>query len=309
MCKMINIIYHCCMLYMKVAKSKFWVSIIRKFFYFLILHLNQMIDISKSYCDNHFMIYMSKHYAVQLIQLYASYISIKLEGEKMSFTYIHFCCCSVAMSNTLQPHGLQHTRLPCPSLSPRVCSNSYPLNWWCHQTISSSVTPFFTCPQSFPVSGSFQMSQLFTSGGQSIGASASASVLSMNTQGWFPLGLTGLISLQSTGLSRVYSSTTFENINSSVLSLLHGPLSHLYMTTGKAILLTICTFVCKVMSLHFNTLSRFDITFLPKTKHLLISWLQSPSAVILEPRKIKSATVSIFPHPFAMKREDQMPWS
>ena len=127
------------MLYMKVAKSKFWVPIIRNFFYFLILHLNQMIDISKSYCDNHFIIYMSKHCAVHLIQLYASYISIKLEGEKMSFTYIHFCC-SVAVSNTLQPHGLQHTRLPCPSLSPRVCSNSYPLSWWCHQTISSSIT-------------------------------------------------------------------------------------------------------------------------------------------------------------------------
>ena len=188
------------MLYMKVAKSKFWVSIIRKFFYFLILHLNQMIDISKSYCDNHFMIYMSKHYAVQLIQLYASYISIKLEGEKMSFTYIHFCC-SVAMSNTLQPHGLQHTRLPCPSLSPRACSNSCPSSLWCHPTVSSSVVSFSSCPQSFPASGSFPVSHLFISWDQSIGASASASVLPMNIQHWFPLGWTFLISLPSKGVS------------------------------------------------------------------------------------------------------------
>ena len=160
------------MLYMKVAKSKFWVPIIRNFFYFLILHLNQMIDISKSYCDNHFIIYMSKHCAVHLIQLYASYISIKLEGEKMSFTYIHFCC-SVAVSNTLQPHGLQHTRLLCPSPSPSVCPSSHPSSRWYHLTISSSVVPFSSCPQSFPASGSFLMSQLFASCGQSIGASAS----------------------------------------------------------------------------------------------------------------------------------------
>ena len=91
---------------------------------------------------------------------------------------------------TLQPHGLQHTRLPCPSPSPRVCSNSCPLSQWCHPIISSYVFPFSSCLQSFPASGSFSVSQLFTSGGQSIGASASASVLQMNIQGWFPLGLT-----------------------------------------------------------------------------------------------------------------------
>ena len=110
------------------------------------------------------------------------------------------------MSNSLWPHGLQHTRPPCTSPTPGVCSNSYPLNWWCHPIISSSVVPFFSCLQSFPASGSFLMSQLFTSDGQSIGVSASASVLPMNMQGWFPLGLTGLI-LQSKGLSRVFSST------------------------------------------------------------------------------------------------------
>ena len=105
------------------------------------------------------------------------------------------------VSNSLWPHGLQHARLPCPSLSPTVCSNSSPLSQWCNPTISSSVTPFF-CPQSFPGSESFPMNQLFTSGGQSIGASAS--VLPVNIQGWFPLGLTGLISLLSQGLWRVF---------------------------------------------------------------------------------------------------------
>ena len=110
------------------------------------------------------------------------------------------------MSNSLQPHGLQHTRLPCPSPSPRVCPSSYPLSQWCLPTISSSVTRFSSCPQSFQASGSFPRSQLFTSDGLSIGASAS--VLLMNIVGWFPLGLTSLISLQSKGLSRVFSSTT-----------------------------------------------------------------------------------------------------
>ena len=112
------------------------------------------------------------------------------------------------MSDTLQPHWLQHTWLPCPSFSPGVCSNSCPLSQWCHPTVSSSVGPFFSCLQSFPASESIPMSWLFTSGGQSIGASVSASILPMNMQGWLPLVLTGLISLQSKGLSRVFSSTT-----------------------------------------------------------------------------------------------------
>ena len=109
---------------------------------------------------------------------------------------------------TLCTHGLPHTGLSCPSPSSRVCSNSWPLSQWCHPTIS--VTAFSSCLQSFPASGSFQMSQFFTSGGQCIGASASASVLPMNVQGWFLLGLTDLISLQSKGLSRVFSSTTVQ---------------------------------------------------------------------------------------------------
>ena len=122
---------------------------------------------------------------------------------------VPFCCCSVAKSClTLckQPHGLQHSRFPCLSLSPGVCSNSCPLSWWCYLTISSSAALFF-CLQSFSASESFPVSWLFTSGGQSIRASALASVLPVNMQDWLPLGLTGLISLQSKGLSRVFSST------------------------------------------------------------------------------------------------------
>ena len=114
------------------------------------------------------------------------------------------------MSDSSQPHGLQHTRLPYHPLSPGVCSNSCPLSWWCHPTISSSVIPFSSCLQSFPASGSFPMSQFFTSDGQSIGASALVSVLPINIQDWFPLGLTGLISLQSKGLSRVFPNTTVQ---------------------------------------------------------------------------------------------------
>ena len=115
---------------------------------------------------------------------------------------------SSVVSDSLQPHGLQHIRLPCPSPTPRASSNSCPFSWWCHPTISSSVIPFSSCPQSFPASGSFQMSQLFASVGQCIGVSASTSVLPMNTQDWSPLGWTGWISLQSKGLSRVFSNTT-----------------------------------------------------------------------------------------------------
>ena len=114
------------------------------------------------------------------------------------------------VSNSLRPHGLQHARLPCPSPTRRVYSNSCPLSWWCHPTISSSVVPFSSCLQSFPASGSFQKSQFFTSGGQSIGVSALATVLSMNIQDWFLLGWTCWISLQSKGFSRIFSNTTVQ---------------------------------------------------------------------------------------------------
>ena len=114
------------------------------------------------------------------------------------------------VSNSLQPHEPQHTRLPCPSPTLRVYPNSCPLSQWCHQTISSSAVPFSSCPQPFPASGAFPMSQLFISGGQSIGVSASTSVLPMNTQDWSPLGWTDWTSLQSKGLSRVFSKTTVQ---------------------------------------------------------------------------------------------------
>ena len=128
------------------------------------------------------------------------------------------------MSNSLQPHGLEHTRLPCASPAPRAYSNSCPSHWWCHPTISSSVIPFSSCLQFLPASGSFQMSQLFAWGGQSIGVSASASVLPMNIQDWFPLGWTGWISLQNPRDSQQSSPTPqFRSINSSALSFLYSP--------------------------------------------------------------------------------------
>ena len=124
------------------------------------------------------------------------------------------------MSDSLRPHGLHHVRPPCPSQSPKVCSNSCPLSQWCQPTISSSVVPFSYCPQSFPASGSFPVSWLFTSGGQSTGASAS--VLPMNNQSLFPLGLTDLISLMSKGLLESFSGPQFKSIHSLALSLPYG---------------------------------------------------------------------------------------
>ena len=194
------------------------------------------------------------------------------------------------MSNSLWPHEPQHERPPCPSPTPRVYPNSCLLSWWCHLTILSSVAPFSSCPQSFPVSGSFQMSQLFASGGQMIGVWASTSDLPVNTQDWSPLGWT-VGSPCSPRDSRVFSNTTVQKHQFFGAQLFIVQLSHVYMTTGKTIALTRWIFVDKVMSLLFNMLSRLLITFLPRSKCLLISWLQSPSAVILEPQKIKSDTV------------------
>ena len=174
------------------------------------------------------------------------------------------------MSDFFRPYGLWYVRLPCPSPSPVAYSNSCPLSQWCHPIISSSAIPF-SCLQSFPVSGSFLMSWLFASCGQSTGVSASASVLLMNIQDWFPLGLTGLSSLQSKELSRVFSNTTAKKYQFLwCLAFFIVQLSHPYMTTGKTIALTRWTFVSKVMSLLFNMLSRFVIAFLPRSKHLLI---------------------------------------
>ena len=198
------------------------------------------------------------------------------------------------VSDSLRPCGLQHAMLPCPSPTPGAYSNSCPSSWWCHPTISSSVIPFSSCLQSFPESGSFQMSQLFESGGQSIGISASASVLPMNTQDWSPLGGTGWISLQSKGQGRLlqHYSSKASILRCSAFFIVQ--LSYPYTTTGKTIALTRRTFVGKVMSLLFNMLSRLVITFLPRRKRLLISWLQSPSVVIMEPKSL--SPFPLFPY-------------
>ena len=174
------------------------------------------------------------------------------------------------MSDTLWPRGLQYIRLPRPSPSPKACSNSCPLSQGCHPTISSSAIPYSSCLQSFPASGYFLMSLLLTSGGQSVRASASASVLLMSIQDWFPLGLTGLIFLRSKRLSRVFSNTTVQKHQFFVVQPSLWSNSHLYMTTGNTIALTIWTFVGKVMALLFNMLYRFVIAVLPRSKHLLI---------------------------------------
>ena len=166
------------------------------------------------------------------------------------------------MSNSLQPHGLQRARPPCPLTTPGACSSSCPLSRWCHPAISSSVVPFSSCLQSFPVLGSFPMSQFFATGGQRVGASASATVLPMNIQDWCPLGLTGLISLGTLkSLLQHHSSKT------SILwcsAFFMAQLSYPYMTTGKTVVLTVQTFVGKAMTLLFNMLSRFVTSFLPR---------------------------------------------
>ena len=141
------------------------------------------------------------------------------------------------MSDSFRPHGLQHAKLPCPSPSPGACSNACPLSWWCHPTISSSVVPFSSHPQSFPASGSFQMSQLFASGGRSTGVSVSTSVLPTNTQDWSDLLKNGLFGSPCSPRDSQESSPTpqFKSINSLVLIFLIVQYSHPYMTTGKTI--------------------------------------------------------------------------
>ena len=143
-----------------------------------------------------FLKYIFYSYYIYLIFLYNVYVSVQFSHS--------------VLSDSFRPHELQHARLPCPSPTPGVHANSCPLSRWCHPAISSSVVPFSSCPQSLPASESFSMSQLFTSGSQSIGVSASTSVLSMNTEDWSPLGWTGWMSLLSKGLSRVFSNTTIQ---------------------------------------------------------------------------------------------------
>ena len=197
----------------------------------------------------------------------------------------------LVMSKSLWPHGLKHARLPCPSPSPWACSNSCPLSRWCYAMILSSVIPFSSWLSSFPESGSFLMSQYFASGGQCIGASAS--VFPVNFQCWFPLELTGLISSVPATLKNLPQHHTSKAPILWCSAFFMVQLSHQYMTAGKTTALTTWTFVGKVIPLIFNTMSRFIIAFLPRSKHLLISLLQSPSAVIWRPKKIKPVTVSI----------------
>ena len=154
--------------------------------------------------------------------------------------------------------GCSTSSLPVPQPSPGICASSCPLNQWCYPTISFSAHPFSFCLQFFPALGSFLMSQLFTSSGQSIGASALASALPMNIQGWFPLGFTDLISLQSKGLPNVFSSTTIRKHQFFCTQPFYGPA----LTTVKIVALTIWIFVSKVKSLIFKMLSRFRIAFL-----------------------------------------------
>ena len=178
------------------------------------------------------------------------YWHTKLQYTTSSFVSVHFS--RSVMSDSLRPRESQHARPPCPSPTPGVHPNSRPPSQWCHPAISSSVVPFSSCPQSLPATGSFPMSQLIAWGGQSIGVSASGSVLPMNTQDWSPLGWTGWTSLQSKGLSSI-----LQHHSSKASVLQHSAfftvqLSHPYMTTGKTIALTRRTFVGKVMSLLFK---------------------------------------------------------
>ena len=179
-----------------------------------------------------------------------------METEMNSVQFSHS-----VMSDSLQPHGLQHTRIPCPSPTPESCSNSCPSSRWCHPT-SSSCRPLLLLPSIFPSIRVFPMSQFFTSVGQSIGVSPSASVLPMNIQDWFPLGFTGWISLQSKGLSRVFFNTTvWRHQFFGAQPFFTVQLSHPYMTTGKTIAFTILIFVGKVVSLLFNMLHRLSLLF------------------------------------------------
>ena len=200
---------------------------------------------------------------------------------------------SSVMSDSLWLHGLPHARLPCPSPTPRACSNSCPSSWWCQTTISSSLI-LFSCLQSFPASGSFPVSQFFcimwpkywSFSVNIIPSNEYSGLISFRIELWSPCSprdsLRSLLQHHSLKVSILQCSAFFT-----------VQLSHPCMTTGKTIALTSQTLVSKVMSLLLNMLSRLVITFLPRSKRLLISWLQSPSAVILEPPKIKSATVSI----------------
>ena len=192
----------------------------------LMVNTNKEIEIIKKRIKwkllkfpEYFQIYFNDQNKI-LTKLRVSRVGLNWETNQWTITQNEKQFSGSVVSNSLQPHRLPHTRLPCPLPTPRVYPNSCPLTRWCHPTISSSVIPFSSCLQSFPASGSFQMSQFFT-GRQSIGVSASASVLPVNIQDWFPPGWTGWISLQSKGLSRVFSKVQKHQFFSAQLSHIH----------------------------------------------------------------------------------------
>ena len=234
---------------------------------------------------------------------YEQYISelLLLQSSPPSFTQKSNYCCSVAKScpNSLWPRGLQHVGLPCPSPFPGVCSNSCPLNWWCHPTISFSAA-FFSCSHFFLASGSFSMRQLF----HQVVKELEFQLQHESFQWIFKTDWFDLLSVQGTLKSPLLQHRRSKASILRCSAFFMVQLSHLYMTTGKTIALTIQTFVGKVVSLPFNMLSRFFIAFLPKSK-CLISWLQSPFAVTLEPKICH--LFSLFPHLFAMKWWDWIP--
>ena len=217
-------------------------------------------------------------------------LQTRASEEGAGIHWILYICCSVT-SDSLWPHGLQHARLLWPSPTARAYSNSCPMSRWCHPTILSSVIPFTSCLQSFPASGSF-----LRVGSWHQVAKGLELQLQINPSNEY----SGLISFRMDWLDLLVQGTLkslLQHHSSKASILQHSAffmvqLSHPYMTTGKTIVMTRQTFVSKVMSLLFTMLSRLITAFLPRSKCLLISWLQSPSAVILEPKKIKSITVS-----------------
>ena len=211
-------------------------------------------------------------------------------------------------SDSLRPYCLQHIRLHCPSPTPRACLKFKPFKMMMPSNHLILCRPLLLWPSIFPCLRVFSNEPVFASDGQSIGASAL--VLPMNIQDWFPLALTALISLQSKGLSRVFPNTTVQNNQffSAQLSLLSNSPMHTWWLLGK-LRFDIWTFVGKVMSLPFNTRYMWVRAFLPRSKHFSLSWLQSPSAVVLQPKKESLTLVPLVPHLFPMKWWDQMPWS
>ena len=212
--------------------------------------------------------YLTRDQALRPWSGSTDFSTLDYQSTKLQFSSVQFS--RSVVSDSLWHHESQHTRPPCPSPTPGVYSNLCPSSHWCHPAISSSVVPFSSCPQSLPASGSFQMSPLFTSGGQCIGLSASASVLQMNTQDCSPLRWTGLdlLAVQGTLKSLLQHHSWKASILWCSASV---QLSHPYMTTGKTISLIRRTFDDKVIYLLFNMLSRLVVTFLPRSKRLLIS--------------------------------------